>query len=101
MPVRPSGPCPRVEALAISPMLGELMGKTPTERYGTRLSAWLGMFIATTVGGPAWFRLAERGFSWPDALLLAAGAGLLIFWAVRLVLLERLLRTAGKNAGSP
>lgn len=74
------------------------MEKTPTERYGTRLAGWLGIFVSTTIAGPAWFRLSERGFSWPDALLLVAGAFLFVFWAVRLVLLERALRSgAGRG----
>jgi hypothetical protein len=74
------------------------MEKTPTERYGTRLAVWLGMFVSTTIGGPAWFRLLESGFSWPDALLVAAGASLFVFWAARLVLLEHALRSgAGRS----
>ncbi len=74
------------------------MEKTPTERYGTRLAGWLGIFVSTTVAGPAWFRLLDRSFSWPNALLLAVGAFLFVFWAARLVLLERALRTgAGRG----
>lgn len=69
------------------------MEKTPTERYGTRLAGWLGIFVSMTIAGPAWFRLQDRAFNWPDVLLLAAGALLFVFWAVRLVLLERLVRS--------
>ncbi|MCY1226059.1 hypothetical protein D9M72_382780 [compost metagenome] len=75
------------------------MGKTPTERYGTRLAGWLGIFISTTIGGPAWFRLQERGVNWPDILLLSAGVFLLVFWSVRLVLLERSLRGRDSHSG--
>lgn len=74
------------------------MEKAPTERYGTRLAGWLGIFVSMTIAVPAWFRLQDRGFSWPDALLLAAGAFLFVFWVVRLVLLERALRSgAGRG----
>jgi hypothetical protein len=41
--------------------------------------------MATTVTGPAAYRLAERGFSFPDVLLAVAGAVLPVFHAVRLV----------------
>ncbi|MGO4191655.1 hypothetical protein AB4Y67_08290 [Arthrobacter sp. YAF17] len=74
------------------------MEKTPTERYGTRLAGWLGIFVSTTIAGPAFFRLSERGFSWPDVLLLAAGAFLFVFWAVRLVRLERWLRADARHS---
>ncbi|MFE4230139.1 hypothetical protein ACFRJ8_19875 [Arthrobacter sp. NPDC056886] len=72
------------------------MAKTPRERYGTRLAGWmgwLGIVVGTAVAGPAASRLANRGFSWPDALLVAAGVFLLVFWGVRLVLLDRALRS--------
>ena len=75
------------------------MERTPTERYGTRLAGWLGIFVSTTIAGPAFFRLSERGFSWPDFLLLAAGSFLFVFWAVRIVRLERWLRSdAGRSS---
>lgn len=75
------------------------MGKTPEERFGTRLAGWLGLFVATTVAGPAWFRLLGRGFSWPDAVLLAGGVGLFVFWSARIVLLERALRLGPDRGG--
>ncbi len=77
------------------------MQKAPTERYGTRLAGWMGIFVSTTIGGPAAYRLSDRGFSWPDALVLAAGSLLLVFWAVRLVLLERLLRGPASRSDQP
>jgi hypothetical protein len=57
----------------------------------------LGIFVATTVIFPAVSRLSDVGFSLPDVLLAVAGAFLLVFWGVRLVLLERALRSHTGN----
>ncbi|MDQ0823710.1 hypothetical protein QFZ69_004656 [Arthrobacter sp. V1I7] len=63
-----------------------LLAEPPNERYGTRLAGWLDIFVTVTVIFPAVSRLADRAFSLPDVLLVAAGGVRLVFWTVRLVL---------------
>jgi len=52
----------------------------------------MGNITATTITLPAASRLWEERSSWPDVLLTAARAVLLVFWTVRPVPLERTLR---------